>query len=212
MNSANKYEVSRAQVIQMCREWLTQKHFKNEWAYQYIKPKILVEELLVSKDNKELKDYRMYTFHGVVKAISVGSATFRRYNKNVFFDRNWKEFKLTTYKETRQDSLPEIPAGLEEMIDVAQKLGEGIDFARIDLYDTEQGVVLGEMTMYPEGGMRDSPASCPIFNKWLGDCWKLGEIDVLFAFYWNIFSLARLYCDKIVTTAEMIKLKKWGLK
>ena len=198
MNSATKYELSKAEAIQMCREWLVYKHFKREWAYQHIIPRIVVEELLVSKDNKALKDYRMYTFHGVVKAINVGSAIFRRDSENAFFDRSWKEFKLTTYKETRPDSLPEMPASLGEMIDVAQKLGDEIDFARIDLYDTTQGVILGEITIYPDAGTRASPTSCPVFNKWLGDQWKLRRIDAINAFCWNVASGVNSYGGSIV--------------
>jgi hypothetical protein len=33
--------------------------------------------------------------------------------------------------------------------------------------------VLGEMTVYPEGGRVDSPTACPIFNQWLGRQWRL---------------------------------------
>jgi hypothetical protein len=72
------------------------------------------------------------------------------------------------------------------MIEVAQKLGTDIDFARIDLYDTTQGIILGEMTIYPEGGILNSPTSCPIFNKWLGNQWKLRKLDAINAFCWNI--------------------------
>ena len=119
MNSACKYELSKADAIKLCRKWMMLRYSKREWAYQHITPRIIVEELLESKDNKALKDYRMYTFHGVVKAINVGSAKFRRDGENVFFDPSWKEFKLTTYKEARPDPLPEKPASLGEMIGVA---------------------------------------------------------------------------------------------
>lgn len=136
-----------------------------------------MEELLEQKNKKALTDYRMYTFNGVVKAISLGSAVFRKNYENVFFDPVWKEFKLTKYKEKLPDPLPEKPANLGEMIDAAQKLGQGIDFARMDLYDTTQGVILGEITVYPHAGMLDSPTSCPVFNKWLGDQWKQTRTD-----------------------------------
>jgi hypothetical protein len=185
-NSITKYKLKKAEAIKMCREWLTRRYHRRQWAYQHISPRIIVEELLVSKDNKELKDYRMYTFHGLVKTINVGSAIYRRDGKNVFFDPNWKEFKLTRYKEKRPEPLPEMPASLGEMIEVAQNLGSDIDFARVDLYDTTQGVVLGEITVYPEAGMLNSPTSCPVFNKWLGDQWKLKKIDAINAFCCNL--------------------------
>ena len=190
-NSATKYKLRKAEAIQMCREWLSRKFIRREWAYQRIGSRILIEELLLPKENKELKDYRMYTFSGKVKAINVGSPSFRRNGENAFFSPDWKEFKLTKNKERPPDPLPEKPGSLGEMIDVAQRLGEDVDFARIDLYDTTQGVVLGEITIYPEGGWRDTPTSCPVFNKWLGDQWKLGRTDATVAFCWNVACIVR---------------------
>jgi len=198
MNSAAKYKLRKSEAIQICGEWLTRRWYWREWAYQHIKPRILVEELMVPKDNKVLKDYRMYTFHGVVKAINVGSAIYRRNGENVFFDPSWKEFKLTKYKEKRPDPLPEMPARLGEMIEVAQKLGSDIDFARIDLYDTTQGVVLGEITIYPESGMFDTPTSCPVFNKWIGRQWKLKRADTINTFFWNFSWRTMIYGSRIV--------------
>ena len=125
---------------------------------------------------------------GAVKAIAVRSAAYRRNGENILFDPGWREIPLTIYRRKRPQTLPARPARLEEMIEMAQRLGEGIDFARIDLYDTTQGVVLGEITMYPYGGMPDSPTACPVFNKWLGDQWKLRRRDALIAFFWNLAS------------------------
>lgn len=190
-NSATKYKLRKAEAIQMCREWLSRKFIRREWAYQRIGSRILIEELLLPKDNKALIDYRMYTFFGKVKAINVGSPIIRRNGENAFFSPDWKEFKLTKNKERPPDPLPEKPGSLGEMIDVAQRLGEDVDFARIDLYDTTQGVVLGEITIYPEGGWRDTPTSCPVFNKWLGDQWKLGRTDATVAFCWNVACIVR---------------------
>jgi hypothetical protein len=36
---------------------------------------------------------------------------------------------------------------------IARKLSENIPFARIDLYETEKGVLFGEITFYPMSGM-----------------------------------------------------------
>lgn len=186
MNSLTHNKLTQSETIQLCREWLDRTYSKKEWAYQRISPRIIVEELLTSEDKKELKDYRMYTFDGVVKAINVGSGLFRNNGENVFFDPNWQEFKLTSYREKLPEPLPVKPASLKEMIEVAQCMGKEIDFARIDLYCTIQGVILGEITVYPEGGILDSPTSCPVFNKWLGHQWKLKRRDTFNASLWNI--------------------------
>ncbi|PKP29801.1 MAG: hypothetical protein CVU00_14330, partial [Bacteroidetes bacterium HGW-Bacteroidetes-17] len=74
IEKASKYEMTQTEVVKKCNAWLTQKYRRTEWAYQHIIPKILIEEFLESRDGKVLKDFRMYTFHGKVRTISVGSA------------------------------------------------------------------------------------------------------------------------------------------
>lgn len=170
----NKHQLTQDEVIALCTEWMSNKHRAKEWAYQHIEPNIIVEALLTPLNDTELKDYRMYTFHGVVRAINIGSARFRRDACNIFFDRDWNEFELTRYQEARPESTPSRPKRLDEMLAVAERLGAGLDFARIDLYDTTDGILLGEMTIYPEGGGINSPTICPAFNHWLGNQWKLG--------------------------------------
>ena len=55
-------------------------------------------------------------------------------------------------------------------------LSELTDVTRIDLYNTTRGIILGEMTIYPEGGRPNSPSFDKVFNKWLGDQWTLPQI------------------------------------
>lgn len=181
-----EHQLTQAEVVSLCSEWMVQKHRSNEWAYQHIEPNIIVEALLTPKDDTELKDYRMYTFDGVVKAINIGSARFRRDACNIFYDRNWNEFKLTRYQESRPENMPQRPERLDEMLKVAERLGAGLDFARIDLYDTTDGIVLGEMTIYPQAGVKKSPTTCTAFNQWLGNQWKLGWRQ-----NWQAFCLSR---------------------
>jgi hypothetical protein len=170
---AARYSISRKQCVRALQIALRQKYSTVEWAYQHIPPKVIVEEFLLPRIGCNLKDYRMYAFDGAVKAINVGSPAYRRNVENVFFDPEWREFKLTRYKEKVPDFLPERPETLPEMIRTAELLGRGLDFVRIDLYDTTQGVVLGEMTLYPEAGQKNTPTACPVFNQWLGDQWVL---------------------------------------
>lgn len=117
-------------------------------------------------------DYRLFTFDGKVRAISVGSPTYRRKKWNVFLTPDWEVIPLSSYSEALPDRLPEKPFLLQEMLEAASRLGEGIDFARIDLYETAEGIRLGEITLYPEGGDRNTPTSCPRFNRWLGSFWR----------------------------------------
>ncbi|MCW8129704.1 MAG: hypothetical protein KIS92_04895 [Planctomycetota bacterium] len=178
--SARACALTEAEVLERCRGWLASRHFNaHEWAYQQIPPRILVEEWLEPLRGAELLDYRFFTFNGDVKAIAMGSPRYRKLHQNVFFDPDWNAIALTKYKELRPDPMPDRPAHLDEMLRIARTLGEGIDFIRVDLYETTQGVVLGEMTVYPEAGEPTSPTTCPVFNHWLSDHWKLRRMDAI---------------------------------
>ncbi len=157
--------------IQQCREWLSTPYRAEEWAYLQMAPKLMVEEILFPRDGGELKDFRFYTFDGRVRAINVGSPSYRQRGENIFLDPEWNQIELTRYTEL-PDPFPARPECLREMVAAAERLGRGLDFVRVDLYDTTRGVVLGEMTVYPEAGGRGTPTACPKFNRWLGAQWK----------------------------------------
>ena len=163
--------LSSEQVIDACQQMLVTPYKEHEWAYHRVTPRILVEEQLEPLGGGELFDYRFYTFNGVVRAINVGSASYRRSNENIFLTTNWEVIALTQYRESLPNPLPGRPVMLAGMLEAAQRLGYGIDFVRIDLYQTNKGVMLGEMTLYPEGGQPLTPTTCPQFNYWLGDAW-----------------------------------------
>lgn len=181
--------LDRGEVVRECRRWLSLKHRPQEWAYQVMQPKIIIEELLVPKEGADLKDYRFYTFQGTVKAINVGSPNFRRDHLNAFFDPEWSLIPLSRYAESLPSPLPRRPECLGEMLAAAEQLGKGIDFVRVDLYDTRDGVRLGELTVYPQGGIRESPTGCPLMDGWLGRQWRMSAAGEAAVVAWNMCGL-----------------------
>ena len=172
-NNTSTYKLTREECVQYCNSWMSTIYSKREWAYQFITPKIMIEETLIQYNGGELMDYRCFTFNGKVGAIYLDSATFNIYNQKVFVDSTWKELKFTNDRELRPYILPEKPENLSEIVDIAERLGQGLDFVRVDLYNTTRGIVLGEMSIYPMAGKPNSPTPDLQFNKWLGDHWIL---------------------------------------
>jgi hypothetical protein len=168
-----KHKITREQVIEYCKSWLNTVYSKREWAYRQIVPKIMIEEVLQQYGGGELVDYRCFTFHGVVKTVYVDSATYSLNHQKIYVDSNWKEFQLKNLKEVTPHILPEMPEHFKDIINAAEKLAQGFDFVRVDLYDTTRGVTLGEMSVYPMGGIAMQPTPDKDFNKWLGDQWNL---------------------------------------
>ena len=119
----NKHQLTQDEVIALCTEWMDKKHNTKKWAYQHIEPNTIVEALLTPLDDIELKDYRMYTFQGVVRAINIGSARFRRDACNIFYDHDWNELELTRYQEARPERTPLRSKRLDEMLAISERLG-----------------------------------------------------------------------------------------
>ena len=162
-----------AEVVACCSQWLKERYRPVEWAYNQIKPMIFAERLIEPEPGRETKDYRLYTFKGKVAAISIGSASMRRCNENVFFDPEWNKISLHQNYEKEPDIIPAKPPFLEEMIVAAAKIGRKMDFLRIDFFADDRHSYLSEVTIYPNGGQDDRPTSDEWFNLYLGNQWKM---------------------------------------
>jgi hypothetical protein len=171
----SKSVVTKEKCISLCKSWLGFTYAKRQWAYQDIRPLIVVEEKLEPHDGVALIDYRCFVFDGVVKVINQDSPMYDM-KTNLFVDANWQPFDLPQHYEKLPDPLPEKPQNLCEIVKTAERLGKGLDFVRVDLFNTTKGIVLGEMTIYPEGGEINTPTADPDFNRWLGDQWILPKL------------------------------------
>jgi len=79
--------------------------------------------------------------------------------------RNSSWDRLNVATQSRTSELLPRPPHLHEMIECAEKLANGLDFLRVDLYDAGQ-VYFGEMTIYPyAGGAEFIPDA---WNQYLG--------------------------------------------
>ena len=64
--------------------------------------------------------------------------------------------------------VPHRPTNFGKMLELAERLSAGIDFLRVDLYDMEDRVLVGELTPYPLAGrQRFAPESLDgLFGSW----------------------------------------------
>lgn len=137
--------------------------YNREWHYKEIKPKIVVEKLLT--DN--LNDYKFFCTKEGPFAIQVDVDRFSNHTRNLY-DLNWN---LLPQKINYKNSSRKIdkPHGLGEMIAVAEELCRDFVFSRIDLYNFNNKVWFGEITLHPGGGGEpfDSKQSDLEFGRFL---------------------------------------------
>jgi hypothetical protein len=122
----------------------------NEWWYAQIKPQILIEEMLRDETHGTPVDYKFFVFHGKVHFIQVDYARFAHHTRT-FYDPQWKPQPFSL--KYPQGPLTAAPPLLAEMLEIAETLGQGFDFIRVDLYCVnDRRIVFGEMTLTPEAG------------------------------------------------------------
>ena len=165
----NNGAADREQIRSECERWLNRTYGgrKREYWYEDIEPTILVERYIESDRSSVPRDYKFFVFDGRVEYIEVDFDRFSDHTRR-FFDREWspQEFRL----EFPLGPIADPPPDLEEMIHVAETLGEPFDAIRVDLYNPRPGsVVFGEITVaHGAGG-----------EKFIPD-----EVDHEFGAYW----------------------------
>lgn len=123
-----------------------------EWAYYGLKRRIVVEKLLINKQNPEagIDDYKIFCYGGVPKYIIVDVDRYIGHKRN-FYDTKWKNLHIESDcpKADREISKPE---NLDRMLQIASTLSEDFPYVRVDLYNVDGEIYFGELTFYPWSG------------------------------------------------------------
>jgi hypothetical protein len=136
------------------RGWLKENYYYHtrEWAYKQVRPRIIVEKYLHGDRGAgtSLSDYKITCFNGKPSTILVARERYTDLTLN-YYDLDWNLLPWRKRYPIGVQNIPK-PARLGEMLEIAQKLSEGLLFARIDLYDVQDKIIFGEVTLYPESG------------------------------------------------------------
>ena len=148
-NNKSNFDIENAKS--MLKNWKNINYglMNSEFQYINIKKKIFAEIYL--KDN--IEDYKIYCFHGIPKFIRVQKKLEGIDGKiNNYYDLNWKLTDIETglpgfYR--RPDIIFEKPNNFDLMLEYSKKLSEEFVFVRVDLYNINGKIYLGEMTFSP---------------------------------------------------------------
>ncbi len=168
--SRDKSELDEKEVRSFFRFWLGKSYYmySKEWAYKYIRPRVICEPLLLDEDGNFPLDYKIYCFGGSPRLVRL----IDRYsgNRRAFYDLDWNKLPFSIdYPVTSVDF--EKPRKLHEMLQISEALSEGLPFLRVDLYMVRNQVFVGELTAYPANGM--GRFTDETWNRKLGDMLEL---------------------------------------
>lgn len=150
----DKSRLDRANVIEILNRWLHEKHpIYFESHYNRIKPVIICEEYISDDSGVFPMDYKIHCAHGEPVFIQCCyDRNEESVGKRIIYDMQWRDLSFVTDESHHADHGVDKPVHLEEMLEYASVLSQGLDYARIDLYDTEDRVFFGEITLTPMGG------------------------------------------------------------
>ena len=124
-----------------------------EWPYKDVPRKIIAEKYLTNDgDESELSDYKVLCFNGKAKLIEIHRGRFSKYHTQDFYDTEWNKTAFEQPGLSLSDENMERPPFADKMLELSEKLAEGIPHVRIDWYYTGGRLKFGEITFYDGAG------------------------------------------------------------
>lgn len=153
-NDKNTFDVEKARKKLEPR--LKQSYYlrNREWVYKDIKPRIIAEQFMEDASTGELRDYKFYCFDGIVKALLLATNRQSKTDELRFdyFDREFHHMKLTNHWHPNAVVTPSKPVQFEKMVELAERISKGFPHLRIDFYEANGKIFVGEFTFYDMAG------------------------------------------------------------
>lgn len=146
--------------------------YSREWPYKGVKHRLIAEPLLHDRHYTQLVDYKFHTFNGEPKILSLITNRGSKTGTNIdYFDMegNWQNFKAKG--EKHNPTTPSLPINFTKMIEFSRILSKGTLKLRVDFYEIEGKLYVGELTFFDSGGFDVFDPS--FYNKTFGDWIKL---------------------------------------
>ena len=146
----NKENFNIKDAKEKIKKWMTIDYGKKcrEFHYSFIKRKIFSEEYI----GKNIKNFKFLCYNGKPKYVYV-SINDNGHKYRNFYDMNWTFIDFHCLSEPHPTYKYEKPKNFDLMKEYAEKLSSEFKFVRVDLYELENEVRLGELTFTPMGGI-----------------------------------------------------------
>ena len=139
------------------RRWFAANHydFGREANYHFLQPKVIVEPRVFG--SSRVDDYKVFCFNGVPKAIQVDVDRWTHHTRTLY-TTDWQLLPFGL-EESLGTELAR-PRRLHELLEVAAQIAKGFGLIRVDLYVSDERVLVGEITnCHGNAGQRFIPTS-----------------------------------------------------
>lgn len=173
----DKAEIDIDHIKYTFNDWIQE--WMQAYYYEVAEPKhretrIIAEEYMEDKDH-QLKDYKFLCFHGEPKVMWIDSDRYNGHRRNVYDTE-----KRCLDVSIRYPNCPELaqellPKHFDKMVELARKLAAPFPHIRVDFYEVDDKIYVGELTFHSEGGY---PKITPReFDYRLGEYLDLSRLD-----------------------------------
>lgn len=180
----DKSKLDYAKTKKTLKEWLKKPYgyASAQLHYLDIKPCIIAEEILRQSEElntlspHSLVDFKVWCINGEVESILVTyDRTPHKLNMHLY-STDWDNISHNIirghnhYKVNNDDNIPK-PKNFEKMLEYARKISDGLPQARVDFYETDNGIKFGEITLATGYGYFTEE-----YYKYLGEKMDLSKI------------------------------------
>ena len=177
MICTDKKTFDKAAAKEKMEKSLRRKYYliAREWPYKNVHPRIICEKLLENGNGSPLSDYKFYCFDGEVRMLHVtfGRGTADGLSMN-YYDRDLNLMPYDHYHYPRYNGKFTPPVQYEKMVELASVLSKGIPHVRVDFYEVNGEIYLGELTFFTDGGFGTFKSR--EFDEMIGSWIKLPEV------------------------------------
>lgn len=151
VDDKSKYDVDRLRAHASSWLYPWSSYYYNNMCITDEKPErplVVFEEYLEHEGSKYLDDYKFYCCNGEVKFALIINERGSKNQSSTFVDAEWNVLPVRR-KGKFSNSAPAKPEHLDKMFALAKTLCKEVPFVRIDFYNLEGKIYIGEMTFTP---------------------------------------------------------------
>jgi hypothetical protein len=123
----------------------------DEPGYGFVPRRLIVERMVARPDGSFPIDRKLWVFGGRVKVVQTLFSDGSRNRHAAFHDRDWRRIPWFLLSPPDPGPFP-APARLDDLLAIAERLGTGFEFVRVDCYDGDDRIWVGEITLYVYSG------------------------------------------------------------
>lgn len=142
-------EEAKAKLDYWKLPWKSSYYGSFNWGYGNMKPVVFAEEYLDIPQNTT--EYKLFCFNGKVNFTLVEMDYFGKNPMRAFYNKKWEELPFQFERIKRATDVKK-PGTYDEMVKIAEKLAEPFPYVRVDFYDINGKLYVGELTFYSGGG------------------------------------------------------------